>query len=74
MIIKKLPHWVLSNPSPSFYETEGGTVLEQTAKVYGKMNELIDSYNTMADELNNKINEYVTLREEDQEEFGRYGD
>lgn len=69
MIIKKLPHWVLSNPSPSFYETEGGTVIEQTAIMYNKMNELIESYNKMADELNVKIEEYVTNREEDQEAF-----
>lgn len=69
MIINKLPHWVITNQSPSFYETESGTVLEQTAKIYKKMNELIDSYNSMADELNAKINEYVVLRDEDQKEF-----
>jgi polyhydroxyalkanoate synthesis regulator phasin len=69
MIIKKLPHWVLSSKSPSFYETEGGTVLEQTAIMYKKMQELIDNYNSFVDEINNEIDEFISSSQRDQEEF-----
>lgn len=68
-IIKKLPHWVLSSKSPSFYETEGGTVLEQTAIMYKKVQDLIDSYNTFVDEINTTIEEFIANTESDQEEF-----
>ena len=68
-IIKKLPHWVLSNPNPSFYETEGGTVLEQTGIMYKKMQELIENYNNFVDETNKTIDEFVANTLEDQEAF-----
>lgn len=69
MIIKKLPHWVLSNPNPSFFETEGGTVLEQTAIMYKKVQELIDGYNEFVDEINKEIDEFISNTLADQEEF-----
>ena len=68
-IIKKLPHWVLSNPNPSFFETEGGTVLEQTGIMYKKMQELIENYNNFVDETNKTIDEFVANTLEDQEAF-----
>lgn len=68
-IIKKLPHWVISNPSPSFFETEGGTVLEQTGVMYKKVQELIDNYNSFVDEVNNKIDEFIANTLADQEVF-----
>lgn len=68
-IITKLPHWVISNPSPSFYETEGGTVLEQTGIMYKKMQELIENYNNFVDETNKTIDEFVANTLEDQEAF-----
>ena len=68
-IIQKLPHWVISNPSPSFYETEGGTVLEQTGIMYKKVQELIEGYNTFVDEINNKIDEFIANTLADQDEF-----
>ena len=68
-IIKKLPHWVLSNPNPSFFETEGGTVLEQTGIMYKKMQELIENYNNFVDETNKTIDEFVSNTLEDQEAF-----
>lgn len=44
-MIKNLPEWVLTSKSPAFYDTESGSTIEQTAKVYGAMRELIDAYN-----------------------------
>jgi polyhydroxyalkanoate synthesis regulator phasin len=69
MIIKKLPHWVLSSKSPSFYETEGGTAIEQTAIMYKKVQELIDSYNSFVDEINKEIDDFISNTLTNQEEF-----
>ena len=68
-IIQKLPHWVISNPSPAFYETEGGTVLEQTGIMYKKVQELIEGYNAFVDEINTKIDEFIADTLADQEAF-----
>lgn len=69
MFIKKLPHWVISNRNPSFYETEGGTVLEQTGIMYKKVQELIEAYNQFADDINEKIDEFISNTIADQEAF-----
>jgi hypothetical protein len=69
MIIKKLPHWVLSSKSPSFYETEGGTAIEQTAIMYKKVQELIAEYNSFVDEINTKVEEFIADTLADQETF-----
>ena len=53
-----LPKWVLTNPSPSIYDSESGTAVQMVAKVYGAMNTLIEEYNQFADEVNKQIIEY----------------
>lgn len=53
--IKHLPHWVLTDLQPAFYDVESGTALQQTAKMYGKVQELIDLYN----EFVTKVNQYI---------------
>ena len=68
-IIKKLPYWVLTNPSPAFYETESGTSVEQTAIIYKKMEELIEHYNSFIDDINHEIEEFTSEVLSDQEEF-----
>lgn len=69
MIIEKLPKWILTNPSPSFYETEGGTVLEQTAIMYKKVNEVIEAYNGMLDDINTTNEDFIRESTIKQEEF-----
>ncbi len=49
--MRKLPHWVLPNRNPAFYDSESATAIEQTAKVYAAMNELIDNYNAFVDSV-----------------------
>ena len=39
--IKPLPHWVLTDLQPAFYDTESVTVLEAVSKLYAKVNEVI---------------------------------
>lgn len=56
--MRLLPHWVLTDLNPAFYDTESGSVIEQTAKVYAAMNELIKEYNSFVDEINKRITEF----------------
>lgn len=56
--IQYLPHWVLTDLQPAFYDTESGTVLQQTAKIYGKIQELINTYNDFVTQVNRYISEF----------------
>ena len=67
--MKLLPHWCITNINPGFYDTESGTTIEQTAKVYKAMNELIAEYNSFADSVNTKITEFMNGSNEDNEAF-----
>lgn len=58
MSIKKLPHWVLVDKFPAFYDAESKTTIQQTARLYGKINELIESYNKFIDLINTEIGNY----------------
>ena len=64
-----LPKWVLTNARPSINDTESGTIMEQTAKIYGAMNELIEEYNTFADNINKIITDFTESTTQDQETF-----
>jgi exonuclease V gamma subunit len=67
--IKHLPHWVLTDLQPAFYDVESGTTLQQTAKIYGKMQELIDLYNEFVTKVNKYIKDFEDGIIEDFEEF-----
>lgn len=67
--ISLLPIWELTNKKPAFYDTESATVIEETALVYGKMQDLIKDYNLFANEVNKKITSFTTETEENQECF-----
>ena len=64
-----LPKWVLNNKYPSVYDSESKTAIEQTARVYGAMNELIENYNTFVSELEKSITEHEKNTDESIEEF-----
>ena len=66
-----LPRWVLTDKHPSFFETDSGSAIEQTARVYGKMNELIEEYNTFVDSVNEQITNFITETETKQDCFKR---
>mgnify|MGYP003293753474 FL=1 len=67
--MKRLPHWVLTDSFPAFYDSESLTATQQTARVYGAMQELIDSYNQFVDEINGHIDEHENSLEKDVCEF-----
>jgi len=64
-----LPHWVLTDPRPAFYDTDSGSAIEQTARVYKAMNDLIAEYNKFADNVNTKITEFTNDTNADYELF-----
>lgn len=55
-----LPPWRLTNPFPAFYESESGTAIQQTAKVYAAVRGLIDEYNKWVEECNKAIADLET--------------
>lgn len=67
--IKHLPHWVLTDLQPAFYDVESGTSLQQTAKMYGKVQELIDLYNEFVTKVNKYIKDFEDGIIADFEEF-----
>ena len=67
--IPQLPLWCLTNINPALYDSESLTVVEQTAKIYAKMQALIDDYNSFASEVNITIEKLVTDVNADQEEL-----
>ena len=56
--MKKLPNWFLTNPRPANYDSESLTVIEQTARLYAAMNELIEEYNETISALTKRLEEY----------------
>ncbi len=64
-IIKPLPHWAIINGFPSFYDTESLTAIEQTARLYGKVKELIETYNRYVTEMNGELTELETQVQKD---------
>lgn len=69
--MKLLPHWCLQDLRPAFYDTESATAIGQTAKLYGAMNKLIESYNAWIDEVNKTITEFNNETDQDIECFKR---
>ena len=58
IFIEFLPPWVETGMQPAFYDKESGTVLQQTARMYAKVNELIASYNQFTQDITNQQNEF----------------
>lgn len=64
-IIKPLPAWALINRFPAFYDHESLTAVEQTARLYGKVNELIEAYNKYVTEINSSLVEFEAQHDKD---------
>ena len=59
-----LPKWVLANPIPAIHDFESLTVLDQTARIYGAMNQLINEWNKMIEQLSGFEKSETESREE----------
>lgn len=63
--MNNLPNWVLTNRFPAIHDFESLTVIEQTARLYGAMNSLIDEWNKMIEQLS----DFEKSEKESREEF-----
>ena len=59
IFIEYLPPWVETGLQPAFYDKESGTVLQQTARMYAKVNELTKAFNDFSEETKDTVNEYI---------------
>lgn len=66
---RQLPHWVLTDGFPAFYDTESATAIEQTARLYAAMEKLIDDYNTFVDQVNEEITKFENGTHKDMGRF-----
>lgn len=53
--MNKLPYWNIPINIPARYDSDSATAIEQTARVYAKMQELIDDYNAFVTLVNNSV-------------------
>lgn len=67
--LAKLPKWVLTDPHIAFNDIESVTAIEMVARLYGKMQELIEDYNNYADQINDEIEKFETGVTKTIEEF-----
>lgn len=56
--INFLPPWVETNLQPGFYDLESGTCLQQTARMYNKVNQLIRTINEFGDRIDD-VEDYI---------------
>ena len=61
--INFLPPWVETNLQPAFYDTESGTVLQQTARMYAKVNQLIRNVNDQNETIDLYIAKFIELHD-----------
>lgn len=57
--MQKLPAWVVANKYPAFFDLESNTAIEQTARLYGAVNTLIENYNTFISVVEEEITTMV---------------
>lgn len=61
IFIELLPPWVETGLQPAFYDLDSGTVLQQTARMYAKVNELtghVNEYTEKFTELYNYVHDF----------------
>ena len=61
--INFLPPWVETNLQPAFYDKESGTVLQQTARMYAKVNQLIRNVNDQNETIDLYIAKFIELHD-----------
>ena len=67
-MIEKLQPWVFGH-NPAFDDKESLTAIQQTAKIYEKVNELIESYNGFGEDLRKDFEKFKTDSNTNYSEF-----
>lgn len=60
IFIELLPPWIETGLQPAFYDKESGTVLQQVSRMWAKMIELGQGFNTFSTNVTNTVNSYIT--------------
>ena len=53
-----LPKWLVPGVQPAIYDVESKTILQQTAKLYQAMNDLIAEHNKRSEQLGISVNQF----------------
>lgn len=61
--INFLPPWVETNIQPAFYDKQSGTCLQQTARMYAKVNQLVRIANEQYAKIEEFIAKFVELKD-----------
>lgn len=69
IFIDVLPPWVETGLQPAFYDLESGTVLQQTARMYAKVRELTEAFNTFTTNVTNEITQFEQDTNDEIERF-----
>ena len=59
IFVEFLPPWVETGLQPAFYDKESGTVLQQVARMYAKVNWLIRMFNKFSKDTTDYVNEFA---------------
>lgn len=59
IFVEFLPPWVETGLQPAFYDKESGTVLQQTARMYARVNMLIRMFNKLSKNTKTTVEDYI---------------
>lgn len=69
LFVPFLPPWAETGLQPAFYDLESGTVLQQTSRMYDKVNQLIRLFNELAENTKTSIEDIESTVQEYVEKF-----
>ena len=59
IFVEFLPPWVETGLQPAFYDKESGTVLQQTARMYARVNMLVRMFNKLSKNTKSVVEDYI---------------
>ena len=59
IFVEFLPPWVETGLQPAFYDKESGSVLQQTARMYARVNMLIRMFNKLSKNTKTTVEDYI---------------
>ena len=59
IFVEFLPPWVETGLQPAFYDKESGSVLQQTARMYARVNMLIRMFNKLSKNTKETVEDYI---------------
>lgn len=69
IFVEFLPPWIETGLQPAFYDKESGTVLQQTARMYARVNMLIRMFNKLSKNTKEEVERFETSVNETVENY-----